>query len=168
LWFLLINSQRQILAHVRQEAQKVRDQLARGEAALKTADEVKTQWEEVTRRLQQREAVMAPPMDSYSWLIQTLNDLRSSHRVEIPQFGQPLASEVGMFSKFPYRAALCNVRGTANYHDFGKFLADLENKFPFVRVQNVDLSAAAESQAGGREKLNFTMELLTLVKPNAL
>jgi Tfp pilus assembly protein PilO len=167
LWFLLINSQRQTLRDVRQEAQKVIDQLARGDATLKTGDDITRQFEEASRRLQARDTTMAPPNDMYSWLIQTLNNFRSNYRVDIPQFGREMPAEVGMFAKFPYRAALFNVRGTANYHDFGRFVADFENAFPYIRVQNIDLSSAAESQAGGREKLNFTMELLTLVRPVA-
>ena len=167
IWFLLINSQRQTLRDVRQEAIKVRDQLARAEATLKTGDAMKRQCEEAADRLQRREAAMAPPADMYSWLIQTVNNFRGNYRVDIPQFGREMASEVGMFPKFPYRAALFNVRGTANYHDFGRFLADFENKFPCIRVQNIELNTASEGQTSGREKLNFTMELLTLVKPIA-
>ena len=166
LWLLLINSQRQTLRKVRDEAQKSRDQWARGNATLKTRAEVTQQFEEATRRLQGREVAMAAPNDMYSWLIQTLNNFRSNYRVEIPQFGRELPSEVGMFAKFPYRAALFNVRGTANYHDFGRFLADFENAFPYIRVQNIELNPASE-QADSREKLNFKVELLTLVRPIA-
>ena len=166
LWLLLINTQRQALRKVQQDVQQSRDQLARGEATLKTKDEVQKQFAAATQGLQQREKAMAAPNDMYSWLIQTLNEFRLNYRVEIPQFGRELPAEVGMFSKFPYRAALFNVRGTANYHDFGRFLADFENAFPYIRVQNIELHPAAESQAD-REKLNFKMELLTLVRPIA-
>jgi Tfp pilus assembly protein PilO len=165
LWLLLINTQRQALRKAQQDVQQSRDQLARGEATLKSKDEVQKQFSVVAQRLQQREKAMAAPNDMYSWLIQTLNDFRVNYRVEIPQFGRELPAEVGMFPKFPYRAALFNVRGTANYHDFGRFLADFENSFPYIRVQNIELNPA-ESQSG-REKLNFKMELLTLVRPIA-
>ena len=111
---------------------------------------------------------MAAPNDMYSWLIQTLNTFRANYRVDIPQFGRELPAEVGIFPKFPYRAALFSVRGTAHYHDFGKFLADFENAFPFIRIQNIDLvPAASESSREAGEKLNFKMELLTLVRPVA-
>ncbi len=167
LWLLLINSQRQTLRTVRETAQKSRDQYARGNATLKAREEVKQQFEEASRRLQTRETAMAAPNDMYSWLILTLNNFRSNYRVEIPQFGRELSAEVGIFPKFPYHAALFNVRGTANYHDFGRFLADFENAFPYIRVQNIELNPASESPADGREKLNFKVELLTLVRPIA-
>lgn len=165
LWLLLINTQRSALRKAQQDVQQSRDQLARGEATLKSKDEVHKEFSAVTQRLQQREKAMAAPNDMYSWLIQTLNDFRVNYRVEIPQFGRELPAEVGMFPKFPYRAALFNVRGTANYHDFGRFLADFENSFPYIRVQNIELNPA-DSQSG-REKLSFKMELLTLVRPIA-
>ena len=62
--------------------------------------------------------------------------------------------------------------------------ADFENAFPYIRVQNltldpataVDLLASGDSRdprdglqpREAREKLTFKMELLTLVRPNAL
>lgn len=163
LWFFLIKAQRTMLTTVRSEVEKARDQQARGEANLATKDQVNQQFEEATRLLAQREAAMAAPNDMYSWLIQTLNTFSSGRRVEIPQFGRELPTEVGIFPTFPYRAALFNVRGTAHYHDFGKFLADFENAYPYIRVQNIELSPVTD---GVREKLNFNMELLTLVRPS--
>ena len=161
LWFSLIKVQRQALQSALAEVQRAQDQLARGSATLKAGEQVNEEFKEATRRLSEREAGMAAPNDMYSWLIQTLSTFSAGRRVDIPQFGRELPTEVGMFPRFPYRAALFNVRGTAHYHDFGKFLADFENSFPYIRVQNIDLDPAPG------EKLNFKMELLTLVRPVA-
>jgi hypothetical protein len=79
-------------------------------------------------------------------------------------------TEVGALPRFPYKAALFNVRGTAYFHDLGKFLADFENSFPYIRVQNLELEPAASSSAtstGDAEKLAFRMEIVTLINPNA-
>ena len=80
-----------------------------------------------------------------------------------------------MLPQFPYEAAIFSVRGTAYYHQFGKFLADFENRFPYFRVQNLILGAGSgsESAAGsdatatrtGDEKLNFSMVVIALIKP---
>ena len=165
IWLLLISSQRQTLRTVRADVQKSSEQLARGNNLLKTQTQVSEQFEAASQQLQQREAAMAAPNDMYSWLIQTLNKFRANYRVEIPQFGRELPAEVGIFPKFPYHAALFNVRGTAHFHDFGKFLADFENAFPYIRVQNIELTAMADASGDSREKLSFKMELLTLVRP---
>ena len=170
IWLLVIKAQAQTVKDVRAEASKSRDQLNRGRATLTTQARVDQEFEEASRKLKQREIVMAAPNDMYSWLIQTLNTFRQCYKVEIPQFGRELPTEVGIFPKFPYHAALFHVKGSAYYHDFGKFLADFENTFPYIRVQNIELYPAGETVGGAaesREKLNFNMELLTLVKPIA-
>jgi Tfp pilus assembly protein PilO len=160
--YLVIKPQRATLAAALADVQKSQDQLARGNATLATKEKVNQQFDEATRNLARCETAMAAPNDMYSWLIQTLNTFSEGRHVDIPQFGRELPTEVGIFPRFPYRSALFNIRGTANYHDFGKFLADFENSFPYIRVQNIELDPAAEA---GREKLNFRMELLTLVRP---
>ncbi len=173
LWFLVINMQRTALVNVRKEAEKSREQLTRGEATVKTQSTVQRQFEEASLALKQRETGMAVPNDMYFWFIQTLNGFRAGHKVEIPQLGRETPGEVSCLPKFPYQAATFTVRGTAYYHDFGKFLADFENAFPYIRVQNIDLEpVAAEAGAlgevrGAPETLGFKMELLTLVRPSA-
>ena len=69
-----------------------------------------------------------------------------------------------------------NVRGTAYYHDFGRFVADFENTYPYMRIQNIDLEPAGASaststgpagNAEDGERLAFKMEVITLVNPNS-
>ena len=171
IWLLLIKAQDRALRTTREQAVTAQGQLQRGQATLLTKAKTSEDFDAASKQLREKEAAMAAPNDMYSWLIQTLNNFRGSHRgVEIPQFGPPQPSEVGVFAKFPYHAAVFNVRGTAYYHDLGKFLADFENTFPFMRVQNIELEPVAEGSANSesREKLSFKLELLTLVKPVAL
>jgi len=169
IWLLVIKPQNETLKNARAEVIKSRDQLKRGQTALTTQAQINASYENATEKLKHRESGMAAPNDMYSWLIQTLNSFRAGYRVDIPQFGRELPSEVGIFPQFPYRAALFNVRGSAFYHDFGRFLADFENAFPYIRVQNIELDAATDSGVSREsgEKLNFKMELLTLVRPIA-
>jgi hypothetical protein len=111
----------------------------------------------------------------YSWVILTMNRFKEGHKVEIPHFSREVATEVGMFSKFPYRAVVFHLRGTAFYHDFGRFVADFENKFPYMRVQNIELEPffnpnSPESVSAANddpEKLGFRMEIVSLVNPNS-
>ena len=168
IWLLVIKPLNETLKSARADVIKSRDQLKRGQVTLTTQAQINSSFENATEVLKQRESAMAASNDMYSWLIQTLNTFRAGYRVDIPQFGRELPSEVGIFPQFPYRAALFNVRGSAFYHDFGRFLADFENAFPYIRIQNIELDSATDS--GNREvaeKLNFKMELLTLVRPTA-
>ena len=184
LWFLLINTQRVSLLKAQAEAAKSREQLEGGQRTVTSQAQAMQDFEAVSQALRHREATMASPNDMYLWHIEMLNKFRLGHKVEIPQFGREQMADVGVLPKFPYQAATFNVRGTAYFHDFGKFLADFENAFPYIRVQNltldpataVDLLASGDSRdprdglqpREAREKLTFKMELLTLVRPNAL
>src|SRR5687768_2945187 len=96
LWFSLIKTQRQTLQKVRTEVQNSEDQLARGNATLKTGEQVNQQYQEVVRQIKDRESGMAAPIDMYSWLIQTLSTFSAGKNVEIPQFGRELPTEVGI------------------------------------------------------------------------
>ena len=109
--------------------------------------------------------------DMYSWIIQTVNRFRADRKVEIPQFSREITTEVGVFPKFPYKAALFHIRGTAYFHELGRFVADFENAFPHIRIQNIDMEPASQSAAittpnSDPEKLAFKMEIVALINPN--
>jgi hypothetical protein len=169
LWLLLINAQRAALARATAEVAKSREQVEGGQRTIKNQAQVKLEYEQAQQALRHREAQMASPSDMYLWQIETINQFRSKYRVEIPQFGREQLTEVGSFPKFPYKAALFTIRGSAHFHEFGRFLADFENSHPYFRVQNIDLDPAAgdSGDAATRERLNFKLDLLTLVRPNA-
>lgn len=148
-------------------AQRLANSTAELQASLKVVKE----------KLKVIETTM-PSGDIYSWIILTINSFKENggHKVDIPQFSREVSGEVGMLAKFPYRAAIFHVRGTAFFHDFGRFVSDFENTFPYMRIQNIDLepaggSAASRDGVGGSpedaEKLSFRFEIVTLVNPNA-
>lgn len=121
-----------------------------------------------------------PHGDMYSWIILTMNSFKENggYKVEIPQFSRENPTEVGILAKFPYKANAFYIRGTALYHDFGRFVADFENTFPYMRIQNIQLEPADGTTAGNgnttlaashsaeeTEKLAFRMEVIALVNP---
>ena len=109
--------------------------------------------------------------DLYSWVILTVNKFRSRYKVEIPQFSREQVTDVNMIPGFPYRSATFTLRGTAFYHDLGKFVADFENAFPFIRLANFELEPVGLPPAGSQanpeeqERLSFRLDLITLIKP---
>jgi len=70
-----------------------------------------------------------------------------------------------LFGNFPYKQMRFTLTGVAYYHDLGKFIADFENKFPHCRVVNLSADAPGSMSANG-ERLNFRMDIITLVKPS--
>jgi hypothetical protein len=87
--------------------------------------------------------------------------------VDIPQIGKEAPCDVGVFPTFPYQAAAFGVRGKGYYHDIGKFVADFENSFPYMRIQNLELAPDGGAQAADDETIQFRMEIVTLIKPVA-
>ena len=106
--------------------------------------------------------------DPYSWALDALSKFKQNYELDLPQFGQPNVSENTLLPKYPYRQVALTVAGTAYFHDLGMFISDFENRFPFARITNLDAEPTAGISAGEREreKLNFKMDVVFLVKPN--
>jgi hypothetical protein len=171
LWYGLISLQKKSLTHIAHQIVEQKNKVSNADKLIRSAPELQTQLEQSREKLRNIEQGMASG-DMYSWIFLTMNKFRANHRnVEIPQFSREVAVEPGILAKFPYKAVLFNVRGSAYYHDLGKFLADFENSFPYLRVQNLELDPAAGPSAGisdspQSEKLAFKMEIVALINPN--
>lgn len=107
------------------------------------------------------------------WIRLTYEKFRTQapYKVEIPNFPPPVLGNMEMIPDFPYKAATYRVSGTAFYHDLGKFLSDFENFFPFMRVLNLEITPEDElgtlNTGVDRERLRFSFELNTLIRPTA-
>lgn len=172
VWYGLITNQRKSIERITKDIADQRMKVSNAERLVATAADIKKNQEVLQARLQTIEDGMASG-DMYSWIIQTVRKFCVGHNVEIPQFSREVIGEVGILPKFPYKAAVFTVRGNGYFHDVGRFIADLENTFPYIRIQNLDLdpsgSSAANSgtQGGDTEKLSFKMEIVALVNPNS-
>jgi len=169
IWFGLVRAQNKSLENIARKTIEQQNKVGNAVRLVGSTTEIQKKLEAATENLHALEIGMASG-DLYSWMIMTVNKFRAGHRVDIPQFSREVPTEVGVLPKFPYKAALFNVRGTAYFHDLGTFLADFENNFPYLRVQNLELEPAAGSSAtstGDPEKLAFRMEIVTLVNPTA-
>ena len=103
--------------------------------------------------------------DLFAWSYDTIRRFKGGYRVEIPEIGQPALSDADIIPKSPYRQIKVALRGFGYYHDIGKFLSDMENKFPHVRLENLGMEPAAAIDASP-EKLSFHVTFVALVKPN--
>lgn len=101
--------------------------------------------------------------DIYAWTVDTMRHFKANYKVDVPEIGQPSVSDVDIIPNFPYKELKFTIRGTGYYHDIGRFIADLENKFPHMRVLNVEMSPASNDS----EKLAFSMDIVALVKTSS-
>ena len=144
----------------------MKEKVESAQSTLKKASSVDTELETKTAQLKEIEAMMASG-DLYSWAINTINRFLIPHnKVAIPSFNREVVANVNMIPRFPYMSATFQLKGVAYYHDFGKFLADFENSFPYAYVQNLELSPViTPANDEEREKLDIKFDLVTLIKP---
>jgi len=75
-------------------------------------------------------------------------------------------NQVMLLPEFPYRrSASLAYRCQGCYHDFGAFLADLENIYPYMQFQ-VNSITKPEQKEGG-EDLRFELKVVALLRPPA-
>lgn len=172
VYVFIISPQR---AEIRQNEEKLAASLDLRDTSLRwmrMAPMVRSNLFAKRGELSESEEIMAP-VSKFNWFYNTLESVRSRHNVRLVDITrEPEIGPVGVLPKFDYETAAFGVKLNATYHDFGQFLADLENEFPQMRVQNLKLDAEAQTAAGGAadknpELLAITMKVVTLVKPSA-
>ena len=164
LWLGLISSQEESLRALADNKASAQQKLSQVKQTIEMAEAIDAQLETAGKRLAKIETGMASG-DLYSWAINTIRQFKLGYKVEIPQFSQiDGPKEVNMLAGFPYRQVNMTISGTALFYDFGKFVADFENQFPYLRVLNLTLEPASAAIASERERLSFKMEVAALVK----
>lgn len=167
VYFLVITGQQAKLAKLDAAIADANKQIAAAEADIRNEKVKLEMLSESTNRLAALEKHMMPTNEVYSTFLSTFSQFRSQFgpTVEIADIGKDKPASLGMLPKFPYGTAVFTVRGWAYYHDFGRFIAELESQHPFYRVKQFSLVAGA-LMSPDSEKLQFEMEVVTLVRPN--
>lgn len=170
LWMGVIQGQKAKLESYHKDLTQLEDKLLSATRRIENKDENARELEIVRQKLDAIENGMAQG-DLYAWMIMTINNFKERYPVEIPQISRESLNEVKILPKFAYDTATFRVHGTAYYHDLGRFIADFENEYPFMRIHNLQLRAAKPGKDrtlpdsdGATEKLRFQMEIVTLVK----
>jgi hypothetical protein len=163
IWSLLVqplhkaqHSKRKLLEATQEKAAEARRNIAR-------AEKLKADLPIAQQKLASINAKMASG-DVYRWMIRTFGNFHTN-KVEIANLEPPRMGVSAILPKIPCQTATFSVSGTAFYHDFGKFLAQLENDFPHMRLQRLELEPAqfGEVVTPDQEQLNFKFEILALV-----
>lgn len=170
MWFVLISAQKAKLVDIAERTNKAKTKVEEADKKIKMAGRLETELEESTGRLKTREAEMAAG-DLYSWIILTINNFGLPYKVNVPSFSPGVVGKINVLPRFPYEAALFKIGGSSYYHDLGKFIADFENRYPYIRLQSLVLSPGPQGTGGAaagaedQEKLAFEVEVVALIKP---
>jgi Tfp pilus assembly protein PilO len=165
VYFLLISPQNEQNRKLAADIKKKQEQADQIKKLIKQADETKIKAEDLSAQLSGMETDIASG-DVFAWTYDTIRRFKAGYHVEIPSIGQPVSSDVDLLPDFPYKQIKFSISGSGYYYDIGKFIADLENKFPHMRVANLMVEPATGAESGA-EKLSFQMEIMALVKPNS-
>ena len=166
LYFGLIRHQNESLVRLADKKTAASKKLKVVLDAIHRADPIKADLDAARNTLAAAESDLASG-DLYAWVVNWLRQFKAPYKVEIPQvsqLGSPM--DVSLLPNFPYKQATLTVAGTAHFHDLGQFLADLENRFPHVRLLNLSLDANAPAMNVEPETLSFKMDIITLIKVN--
>lgn len=172
IWYGLIRSGSARLSKSDEKRAFAKERVEKAKRAIGQAEKVESETEAAVQALRGIETDMASGVDLYRWSLLLMEKARGGHEIEIAEVTRPQTNEIGLLANFPYSAATFTVRGSAYYHNFGRFLADFENRFPYFRVQNLSLGTLAE--AGGdpaasraaRDQLLFKMDIVVPIKPS--
>lgn len=183
VYFLVISGQRVALQQYDQAMLELDDRLNKAERRIRLAARVNTELAEMQDKVGRFEAQMIPreQLNGKKWMLDTINDfMKGRFRLELRAMSNdPLTGPQFLsLPNFDYGAAAYNVEMSGYFHEFGRFLADFENHFPFMSVQNLQVSPVASSvladraegviPADEREKLIFSMRVVVLYKPAQL
>jgi len=164
IWFSLISAQKDKLEQISTRKARLQKQFEQVNATMRNAQKIEADLAKASAELDKIEAGMASG-DLYSWAINTIREFKLPYKVEIPQFSQIEGPrDATLLPHFPYKQAALSISGNAHFFDFGRFLADMENKFPYVRLVNMTLEPAGGTSAEP-ERLTFKLDFVALVKP---
>ena len=180
LYFFVISGQRAARDELKTKISGLESKVSTADRWAKRAPAISENLEANKAILRTHEEAMAP-LDKFKWFYTTLDQFVASYGVTLVDISrEPAIGEVGLLPKFPYQAAIFAVKASAYYRDFGKFLADFENKFPYMRVQNIKIQPEAGARmpapvgtrgttaakpASANEKVIIEMKVVTLIKP---
>jgi Tfp pilus assembly protein PilO len=169
LFFFVADAQRSDLKKTQDKTEYVRKKLVAADALARTEGDIKNALQENTKQLGDREAQLAPERDTYAWMLQTMSPFLADHRgagISGSGISQPEITDAAMIPKFSYKTATFHVKSSGFFHDFGRFVSDLESTYPYVRVQNIDLAPAPVASPADAEKLTLNFEIVMLMQPS--
>ncbi len=164
----MIRAQQQNLSGISESKQKAQQRLDLIKREIAASASFEKQLDQGQEQLNKLENGMCSG-DLYSWSINMIRDFKVPYRIDIPQFSQiDGPRDMTLIPRFPYKQASLSVAGSGQFQELGRFIADFENRFPLMRIQNLVLEPeTAGSGNASNEKLSFKMNVVMLVKPGA-
>jgi hypothetical protein len=170
LWYVVVRAQGKELAKANTDCAKMMATISDASKKTRAGEATSLTLTNCLALLRQREVNFAPEHEPYYWMMETLrafympgNSLHPYRTVTIGEVKPPEITDKGVIAGFPYKWARFHITGEGRYHDMGKFIADLENTFPYFRVQDIDVAVPGVRRDA--DMLAFSFDLVTPQMP---
>lgn len=143
LYTFVLGAQKDTLSTLNSQIAGAEAKLAKAQASLKAADSIEAALNEYRQKVETRQEKMAPQGQYYYWFLKLVDQFRKDEKLDsgfIVDITMPEFVSAGLLPKFPYKAASFGLRVNGEFHDIGRFIANLENAYPYFRVQNIHLA----------------------------
>lgn len=182
LYYLVIVDQRDELDLL---AGKIAQMQSKRDSSAKTAKrqlDFQENLDSQKKILIAKQAEMPRAGEGILWFNTLMEERRVQYNLDIQEIKQPEQPvDPGVLPKFDFRGVSFMVTMTGAYADFGRFLADFENRYPYMRIQLQNITPVARSIPGpsatlgagpadaGRAsdepiKLRFDFKVISLIK----
>jgi Tfp pilus assembly protein PilO len=182
-WTFVIGAQKDRLADYSTKIRSVRDKVDKAERLSRLEPVIEQNLQQARARLDLKQEMMAPVAGQRYWLLKLVDQFKKGYALDLLDISQPSEEELGLMPKFPYRAAIFGVKASAQYQEFGRFVADFENAYPFMEIRNIKLepegnkggngavdnsgtpsAIPSSSHEPGTERLSIEFRIVTLIK----
>jgi Tfp pilus assembly protein PilO len=175
LYFLIITDQKSEIAELNSKITALESKRSTSERLGKALATVQAEVEAQKKILAEKQEEMVRPDQDHVWLIRIMNtaDLRSKYGIEVDSINAPEPTEAGILPKFPFKAVALSVSLLGNYTDVGRFLADFENRYPYLRLQMLSVAPEVRPRETTRPneprdtttgQLRFNYRVIALLK----
>ncbi|MBI4659199.1 MAG: hypothetical protein HY735_10180 [Verrucomicrobia bacterium] len=186
LWYLVVRPKNAELQKTDEAVADAQNKIEKAQRLVKRRSAIDADLAQLHEQIAQVEAEMLPveQLTGKKWIYdKLLNFIKDRYDVTLMNLSNDalIGKQFLLLPKFdPYSTAAYTVELRAFFHEFGKFIADFENRFPYLRIQNLKvwplatpMAAAGPSadvpeellNSDAKEQLRISMSVVVLYKP---
>lgn len=150
LYYLVIMVQQEMIADFATRTANRQAKLDQAEGIKKRRERFHENLAEQRKILNAKQADMPRPDQDHLWFINLMEERRRIYGLNVEEVRTPEPTMAGVLPEFPFRAVALSVTMSGRFTDFGRFLADFENSFPYMRVELTSITPEVRSRVTER------------------
>jgi hypothetical protein len=171
LYYLVITDMKDKITELEGKIGDVNKDIRTSERYFKNRESYQTEMEKTRALMEKRQEDMLKEGEDNYRVLNLFNKRIPDYDLWIAEFKQPQPETSTVLPKFPFKSVSLTVALLGTYQNLGRFLADFENDFPYMRVQLVQIApyagdsrAAPEPGAADSGRLRLEFKLFVLIR----